>query len=240
MGKKQVLVVDDDHEIFALIREKLGNDYEFYHVMSCSEVIPFLKKKKMDLIVLDNHLPDGMGTHLGRDIKSSADLSKIPIIMLTKNAQTSNKVLAFENGVSDYLTKPFDTMELMMRIKTIFRDISTYSGVETKISLEDLVIDMDRFQVSFKGEEGNVETIELTMKEIKLLWLLVKNMDNVLTREDILNQIWENDFNITYRTIDQHISKLRKKIKKSIYHIKTVHGIGYCFTLNQKRFGLVG
>jgi two-component system alkaline phosphatase synthesis response regulator PhoP len=228
---KKILVVEDEPSIVKLIEFNLTKEGFLVDSALDGEVaLQKIKEALPDLIILDLMLPKIDGLEVCRKIRQ--EKGYIPILMLTAKSDEFNKVLGLELGADDYMTKPFSIRELTARIKAIFRrmeatqqnDNEQIGGVKT-IQIGELMIDMDGYEVTRNGEP-----IELTPKEFELLMYLANHRGKVLSRDQLLNAVWNYDFVGDSRIVDVHVSHLRDKIeldsKKPVY-IRTVRGVGY-------------
>lgn len=225
----RILVVEDDKEIQELITYFLIKEgYEVDRASDGLEGLKLLKENKNDLVVLDLMLPnlDGKNfTKIVRDI--SSEYGEPVIIMLTAKTEIEDVLDGLEIGADDYMKKPFDPRELVLRIKKFLKTTDREIKNE-RYRFKDIEIDESRHMVIANGEE-----VELSKKEYDLLLLLVKNKDLVITRERILDKVWNSNYYTGDRTVDVYISKLRDKIPELSECIKTVKGVGY--KLEEKR-----
>jgi len=175
-------------------------------------------------IILDLMLPEVDGLEVSRQIKRDPSLSDIPIIMLTAKGEEVDRVVGFELGADDYITKPFSPRELVLRLKAILKRSSSREEPIRRLSLEDLEIDLDRHQVWIGGEE-----ISLTVIEFGLLSTLASRRGRVQTRDRLLADVWNYDSDVDSRTVDTHIRRLRSKLGRWAEAIETVRGLGYRF-----------
>ncbi|MEY3278534.1 MAG: hypothetical protein RLZZ426_1020 [Actinomycetota bacterium] len=216
----RVLLVEDDVDISApLIRALLREDYEISHVINGREAAK--ASEDCDLVVLDLGLPGMDGLDVCRMIRASG--STIPIIVLSARAEELDLVIGLDAGADDYVTKPFRTSELLARIRATLRR----SAVASVLVANKLTIDTATHEVHFGDER-----IVLTPKEYEVLVLLVRNSPNVVTREHMLRDVWQTDWYGASKTIDMHISTLRKKLEASGANkdlISTVRGVGFRF-----------
>jgi len=222
--KKRLLSIDDDPDILRVLKANLElYGYEPLLADSWARGREILKTQLPALVILDVMLPDGNGIDICRELKAS--YPKIPIIMLTARDRVSDKVLGLESGADDYLVKPFETLELMARIKACLRRLEP---IEDRLVFGDLVIDRKGRAVFVDGRE-----VELTPKEYDLLCLFVQNRDEPLNREFIRKSVWKNSQIYSWsRVIDVHIQHLRQKIERNPLdpvHIITVPSVGYKF-----------
>ncbi|MBZ2174756.1 response regulator transcription factor [Schnuerera sp. xch1] len=221
-----ILVVDDEKLIVKGLKKSLEQQgYSVSTAYNGEEALIVLQTKNVDFIILDLMLPDIDGMMLCKKIREIHDM---PILMLTAKDGDYDKILGFELGADDYMTKPFNVFELIARIKAITRR-STVNKKDIVLSFKNLIINYQERKAYKKDEE-----IKLTAKEFDMLYLLAKNPGRVFTREEIFNHIWEEE-PMDVRTIDVHIKNLREKIETEIRkpkYILTKWGVGYYFNKN--------
>lgn len=216
----KILVVDDDKNINTLIQSLLKN--ENYDVISASDGLDALNKldaEKVDMLITDVMMPKMDGLELCREVRSFSDM---PILMLTVLGEINQKVQGFETGADDYLTKPFEPMELIVRVKALLK---RYNINESNlISIGNIIIDKNRFIVETKSKD-----ITLPLKEFELLFTLAGTPGKTFSREALIEDIWGYDFDGNERTLDVHIGRLRDKFLKEDFGIKitTIRGLGY-------------
>ncbi len=226
MGKK-VLVVDDEKLIVKGIRFSLEQDgMEVDCAYDGEEALESAKKKEYDVVLLDVMLPKMTGFEVCQQIR---EFSNMPIIMLTAKGDDMDKILGLEYGADDYITKPFNILEVKARIKAIMRRSTKQNAdVQAKVVVfGDLKIDCESRRVYVSSKEVN-----LTAKEFDLLELLIFNPNKVYSRENLLNTVWGYDYPGDVRTVDVHIRRLREKIEDNPSEPKYVHtkwGVGYYF-----------
>ncbi len=226
---KRVLVVDDEKLIVKGIRFSLEQDgMEVDCAYDGEEALEAAKKKEYDVVLLDVMLPKLTGFEVCQQIR---EFSMMPIIMLTAKGDDMDKILGLEYGADDYITKPFNILEVKARIKAIIRrnnKNSTSGSSDSKtITFGDMKIDCENRRVYISGKEVN-----LTAKEFDLLELLVFNPNKVYSRENLLNIVWGYDYPGDVRTVDVHIRRLREKIESNPSEPKFIHtkwGVGYFF-----------
>ncbi len=226
---KKVLVVDDEKLIVKGIRFSLEQDgMEVDCAYDGEEALEAAKKQEYDVVLLDVMLPKLTGFEVCQQIR---EFSSMPIIMLTAKGDDMDKILGLEYGADDYITKPFNILEVKARIKAIMRRSSkntTAANAESKIvTFGDMKIDCENRRVYISGKEVN-----LTAKEFDLLELLVFNPNKVYSRENLLNIVWGYDYPGDVRTVDVHIRRLREKIESNPSEPKFIHtkwGVGYFF-----------
>lgn len=225
---KKVLVVDDEKLIVKGIRFSLQQDgMEVDCAYDGEEALEAVAKNRYDVILLDVMLPKLTGFEVCQQIREFSD---VPVIMLTAKGDDMDKILGLEYGADDYITKPFNILEVKARIKAIMRrSTSRKESEETSKSIEygDLRIDLESRRVYIRGKEVN-----LTAKEFDLLELLMTNPDKVYSRENLLNTVWGYDYPGEVRTVDVHVRRLREKIEgnpSEPQYIHTKWGAGYFF-----------
>lgn len=226
---KKVLVVDDEKLIVKGIRFSLEQDgMEVDCAYDGEEALEAAKKKEYDVVLLDVMLPKLSGFEVCQQIR---EFSTMPIIMLTAKGDDMDKILGLEYGADDYITKPFNILEVKARIKAIIRrsnkTTSTGSNDTKIVTFGDMKIDCENRRVYIAGKEVN-----LTAKEFDLLELLVFNPNKVYSRENLLNIVWGYDYPGDVRTVDVHIRRLREKIESNPSEPKYIHtkwGVGYFF-----------
>jgi len=182
------------------------------------------KKLRPSLIILDLMLPGMDGKDVCRALKSSPLTQSIPVLMLTAKAEELDRVIGFELGADDYVTKPFSPRELVLRVKAILRRKEIPQEETKVIRIEDLLIDVGRHHVSVKNK-----AIQLTSTEFKLLFELASKRGRVLTREILLDKVWGYTYEGYARTVDTHIRRLREKLGSAGEWVETVRGVGYRF-----------
>lgn len=224
---KRILLVDDEPLIVKGLKFSLEQEeYEVVPAYDGEEALKLFNAQGFDLILLDVMLPGINGLELCRYIREH---SQVPIIMLTAKGEDMDKILGLEYGADDYITKPFNVLEVKMRIKTILRRTKPAENANT-IHIKDMVLDFHKRRVFIKGVE-----VPLTVKEFEILHLLVTHPGVVYKRDDLLETIWKNDYEGDPRTVDVHIRRLRKKIEKNPEepeYVNTKWGVGYYFGEN--------
>jgi len=225
----KILVVDDEKLIVKGIKFSLEQDgMEVVVAHDGEEAVEIARAGNFDLIVLDVMLPKLDGLEVCQAIR---EFSNTPIIMLTAKSEDMDKIMGLEYGADDYITKPFNILELKARIKAILRRSSKKNGaaepVKSVYSVRGLEVEVDSRRVSVLGQE-----VSLTAKEFDLLELLMENAEKVYTREELLNTVWGYDYPGDVRTVDVHVRRLREKIEEvpsEPKYIYTKWGVGYYF-----------
>ena len=223
-----ILVVEDEPDINKTVSYNLAN--EGFHPVSAlnlKEADDQLSSNNISLIILDLMLPDGSGLDFCKTLKSSNIYKNIPIIIVTAKGDEVDKVVGFELGADDYVTKPFSVRELMLRIKAILKRNTQErnSNFSTVFNFEGLTINDDSHEVFVNSVE-----INLTALEFKLLKHLVDRRGRVQTRDQLLEEVWGYSSHVTTRTVDTHVKRLREKLKEMGKHIQTIRGVGYRFS----------
>lgn len=224
---KKVLVVDDEKLIVKGIRFSLEQDsMEVDTAYDGETALELAKRSQYDVILLDVMLPEMSGFEVCQNIREFSD---VPIIMLTAKNDDMDKILGLEYGADDYITKPFNILELKARIRAILRRNKKHEPEDNskKIQVSNMKLDIESRRVFIDEEEVN-----LTAKEFDLLELLIQNPNKVYSRDDLLNLVWGYDYPGDERTVDVHIRRLREKVEKNPSDPKFIHtkwGVGYFF-----------
>lgn len=223
-----ILIVEDDLNIQKLLNIYLKN--EGYETILCErgdEALSLFKRNPPSLVLLDIMLPGFDGYEVCKEIRK---FSQIPIIFLSAKGDTFDKVLGLELGADDYISKPFESKELIARIKAVLRRGTTQQEQQKgAISFPGLSINLDQYEVVYLGNE-----IEMPPKEIELLYFLAKNQNSVFTREQLLEKVWGFDYFGDSRTVDVHVKRIREKLPDSTkmgWQIKTIWSVGYKFEI---------
>lgn len=227
-NKQKILIVDDDENIAELISLYMTKEcFETKIVYDGESALQEMSGFAPDLILLDLMLPGIDGYQVCREVRQK---SQTPIIMLSAKGEVFDKVLGLELGADDYLEKPFDTKELVARVKAVLRRYKTAAPVQPpsdakQVSYPDLTINLTNYSVIYNGK-----TVDMPPKELELLYFLAASPNHVYTRDQLLNQIWGYDYIGDTRTVDVHIKRLREKIKDhESWRISTIWGVGYKF-----------
>lgn len=218
MERLKILVVDDESRMRKLIRDFLTKSgYEVLEAENGEEAVDiFLEEKDIALIILDVMMPKMDGWETCREIRKN---SKVPIIMLTAKSSEEDELRGFDLGVDEYISKPFSPKILVARVEAVLR--RSNAGSDEILTVGDIVIDKSAHRVTVEGRE-----VELSYKEFELLTYFAENRGIALSREKILNNVWNYDYFGDARTIDTHVKKLRSKLGDKEY-IQTVWGLGY-------------
>jgi two-component system, OmpR family, response regulator len=215
-----ILIVDDDINIRNLIKLIFKNSG--FYIITAEDGVDALSQfdiTKIDLLITDVMMPQMDGWELCKEIRS---FSNIPILMLTVQSETAYKIKGFELGIDDYLTKPFEPVELVARAKALLKRYQI--NINQTIYIGNIIIDNNRFEILSKEEE-----ITLPLKEFQLLFMLASSAGKIYSRENLIENIWGYDFEGNERTLDVHIGRLRERFQGEKYNIKiiTIRGLGY-------------
>ncbi len=227
MDKIKILVVDDESRMRKLVRDFL--DREGYEVLEAADGMEameiFYQEKDIALVILDVMMPKMDGWQTCREIRQS---SQVPIIMLTARSEERDELQGFDLGVDEYISKPFSPKILVARVGAILRRSNSLATAEA-VNVGGITLDKAAHQVKLDGEE-----LDLSFKEFELLAYFIDNQGIALSREKILNNVWNYDYFGDARTIDTHVKKLRSKLKDKGNYIKTIWGMGYKFEVDKE------
>ncbi len=227
----KILVADDDLNICELLRLYLEKEgFEVVMAHDGEEAVARFESEKPSLILLDIMMPKLDGWQVCRQIRQKSDC---PIIMLTAKGETFDKVLGLELGADDYVVKPFDTKEIVARIKAVLRRSSpagTAANEVKEVSYDKLTVNMTRYELKVDGK-----VVDAPPKELELLFHLASNPNRVFTRDQLLDEVWGFEYYGDSRTVDVHIKRLREKLEgvSDQWSLKTVWGVGYKFEVKE-------
>lgn len=228
ISKQKILIVDDDNNIAELISLYLIKEcFDTKIVNDGESALEAFDSYDPNLILLDLMLPGMDGYQVCREIRTR---SQVPVIMLSAKGEVFDKVLGLELGADDYMEKPFDTKELVARVKAVLRRSKQVAPApeptdEEKVAYPDLIINLTDYSVIYFGE-----SLDMAPKELELLYFLAKTPNHVFTREQLLDKIWGYDYVGDTRTVDVHIKRIREKINDhEMWKISTIWGVGYKF-----------
>lgn len=232
MNRERILIVDDDKNICELLRLYLEKEgYETYMAHDGESALQVFDEKPFDLVLLDVMMPRVDGWEACRRIRAKGNT---PVIMLTAKGETFDKVLGLELGADDYVVKPFDTKEVVARIKAVLRrsgrQTAASSGNDGALVFDNLVVNITKYELKVKDE-----VVDTPPKELELLYHLASNPNKVFTRDALLDEVWGFEYYGDSRTIDVHIKRLREKLEgvSDRWSLKTVWGVGYKFELKE-------
>lgn len=224
MDRLKVLVVDDESRMRKLVKDFLArNEFEVIEAENGEQAVDiFFEQKDIALVILDVMMPKMDGWQVCREIRK---YSKVPIIMLTAKSDEKDELLGFELGVDEYISKPFSPKILVARVEAIIR---------RSIQVDDAVVEIGGICVDQSAHEVKIDgkVVDLSVKEFELLTYFIMNKGVALSREKILNNVWNYDYFGDARTIDTHVKKLRSKMREKGDYIKTIWGMGYKFEVD--------
>jgi DNA-binding response OmpR family regulator len=227
MSRNTVLVIDDEKDLLELVRYNL--EKEHLDVITATDGQSGLEiglKHKPDLVLLDLMMPGMSGLEVCKQLRGDARTRRVPIIMLTAKAAETDKIVGLEMGADDYIVKPFSVRELLARVRAVLRRANPdVAGEDDVIRRGHLTIDRDRHEVTFGSKK-----VQLTATEFRILEFLAGRPNRVNSRDDIIEGVLGRDTSVLDRTIDVHITALRKKLGPGGAHIETIRGFGYKWT----------
>ena len=226
---KHILIVEDEKDLLTTLEYNFQKEgYKTSGVTSGKEAIQAVRNKKPDLLILDLMLPDISGLDVCKEIRNKSNNEDIFILMLTAKGEEVDRIVGFELGADDYLVKPFSLRELSLRVSSLLKRSRPHLSNE-KVSIGELEIDIAAHRILLNNKE-----ISLTKKEFELVMHLVQRNGRVQTREHLLSQIWGYTSDVTTRTVDTHIKRLRSKLGSFGKNIETVRSVGYRFNHKDK------
>ena len=232
MSKDKILLVEDEPDLLQTLAFNFENEgYKVAKALDGKEAIKFLEDDdSISLVILDLMLPDMSGLDICRRIRAADNLKDILVIMVTAKGEEVDRVVGFEVGADDYVVKPYSVRELLLRVGGMLKRSSKENQSNDKdlVEYEDLKIDNNKHKVYLSDE-----TISLTSKEFKLLKHLLLKADKVQSRDNLLEKVWGYNNDVTTRTVDTHIKRLRSKIGKYGDKIETIRGEGYLFNKSE-------
>jgi len=226
--KHRILVVDPAPDVHVVVSGVLARNHSLVCVSTLKEASEQIAKAAFDLLILDVNLPDGDGFHFCANLRADPITEKIPVIFLSSRTATADAVLGFSLGAEDYIVKPFDQFEFRARVEARLRKLHERRLAENVLSKHRLRIDLDQRRVVILDPSGE-RPIDLTPLEFKLLHHLFRHADHVFSRDQVIDAVWGDAVHVIDRTVDMHVSKLRKKLSGTGFTIKSVHGVGYRF-----------
>ena len=223
---QKIYIVEDEPDIRETLKYNFSNEgFKVFTAPNGEEALSNIKKVLPDVLILDLMLPGLSGLDVCKSIRADDDIRDMSIIMLTAKGEEIDRVIGFELGADDYVTKPFSVRELILRVKVLLKK-QRESLVENKlVTFGPIRIDLDAHELKINNKE-----IVLTALEFKLLQHLVKRKGRVQTREQLLGDVWGYSAEVTTRTVDTHIKRLREKLGNTSDYIQTIRGVGYRFS----------
>lgn len=231
MSDRMIYIVEDDDNIRSMVQYALtGNGYE---ARGYDGAVPFfeqLEKQQPDLVLLDIMLPGEDGLSILKRVRENPETAKLPVLMLTAKSEEMDKVRGLDLGADDYVTKPFGILELLSRIRAVLRR-TEHNRTEDETEQQAECLEYSGLKVDQGSHEVTAfgEVVKLTKKEFQLLATLMEHRGKVLTREQLMSQVWGFEYSGETRTVDIHINTLRKKIGDDGSRIQTIRGVGYKF-----------
>jgi two-component system alkaline phosphatase synthesis response regulator PhoP len=225
MIKKRIMVVDDDRDIRRLVESILAKEgFVTIGAESGADALKKVENSKPDLIILDLQLPDKDGFEVCKILRADPTTRTIPVVFLTVQNLDSYKIAGLEMGADDYITKPFNQTELVARVKAVLRRAEWRDTKDVPVKEGPLSVDMEKHTVIMDGKSLN-----LAPKEFDLLLALMRNQGKVLTRSELSESVWGQEYSNNTRTVDVHVGRLRRKLGKHGDRVRTVERIGYRF-----------
>ncbi len=226
MAKSKILLIDDSEDIHHLVKKTLFEISDVTSAYSFSEGVKFFDQSEFDIVIIDLNLDDKNGMDLLKEFKSVPSESRF--FIMTGKDSINDELLGHTYGVHEYIKKPVNTDILKVIIQ---KNLKVITGVRhDELVVPPFHIFPNDYKATATNEKGIVEELQLTVKEFKILVKLVSHPDKPFSREELFNQIWESDSESTFRTIDMHVSSLRKKLGSHGQYIKTIHQVGYKFS----------
>lgn len=223
MAEKTIVVVEDEQDILELLEFHLEQEgFKTITEMDGAKAMDVIVQEHPDLVILDIMLPGMTGTEVCKELKQKKETRDIPIIILTAKAEEIDRVVGFELGAEDYVTKPFSPRELILRVKAILKRLNATKELQDNIVIDELTIDKAKHRVFV-----NDKPVELTVTEFNILLTLAERQGRVQSRDMLLKAVWGYDYAGFTRTVDTHIRRLRGKLGVWGERIETVRGIGY-------------
>jgi len=219
----RILIVEDEKDIVQVLEFALRQaGFETVAARDAAEASARIREKAPDAVILDLMLPDLPGTEVCRQLKASPKTASVPVIMLTARSDEVDRVVGFELGADDYITKPFSVREVVLRVKAVLRRGTTPPESSSREQVGPVRVDAEAHRVFVDGQE-----VELTGLEFKLLETFMARVGRVQTREQLLRDVWEMTGDLQTRTVDTHVKRLREKLGSGRDLIETVRGLGY-------------
>lgn len=224
--KHNIYIVEDEADILELLQITLrGAGFATRGFLCAAPMLEALREDAPDLLLLDLMLPDMDGMEVCRMVREDAATERLPIVMLTARSDVSDRVNGLEHGADDYITKPFETAELIARIKAVLRRTAWEEKPDVLRITADFVLDFNTFEARVRGKR-----LDLTLTELKILQLLTRRPDWVFSRSRILDHLWGTDKIVIERSVDVHIRNLREKMGEYAWMVRNVRGAGYKFS----------
>ncbi|MBI3556966.1 MAG: response regulator transcription factor [Deltaproteobacteria bacterium] len=225
---RRILLIEDSAGIYPIVAAALGKNYSVANVETLADAWTQVNENSFDLILLDVGLPDGDGFKFFARLRSTSATEAVPVIFLTAKAELADRILGFSLGAEDYIAKPFEPLELRARVDARLRSAHESAERAGSFRKENLRFDVLSQKV-FISENSVEHQVDLTPAEFKLLHFFARHEDQVFSRDQLLSSVWHNEIHVHDRTVDVHVSNLRKKLESAAFTIKAVYGSGYRF-----------
>lgn len=222
----KILIIEDEPDLLDMVAYNLrAAGHEVFEAQTATEGLAQLRKARPELVLLDLMLPDLPGTEVCKQIKADPQMASTQVMMITAKGEEIDRVVGFELGADDYVVKPFSVRELVLRVQAVLRrQPANEAAEETAVRFGQLSLDRERHRVEVENEE-----VVLTALEFKLLWTLLSRRGRVQSRERLLEDVWELNPELSTRTVDTHVKRLREKLGVAGAYVETVRGVGYRF-----------
>lgn len=235
VSQERILFVEDSRQIQLIVQAALSPSYQLVCAGSLTEADKYLDDDRgYDLILLDIVLPDGTGFELCDRIRQRSKLQSVPVIFLTGQTDLDAKLKGFSSGADDYLVKPFEPQELIARVQARLKQRRTMRSQASLFDVGGFQVDLGTQKIFRVASDGNREDLNLTPNELKLFAHLLRNPGQAFSREQLLRDLWGNDVHVTERTVNTHISSLRKKLGDRAENIRFVPAQGYIFEMKNR------
>jgi len=236
----RILIVEDEADLVKTLTYNFGREgFQVTAAITGQEALAAAAGATPDIILLDLQLPDMPGTEVCRRLRADAKTKHVPIIMVTAKSDEIDRVVGFEVGADDYVTKPFSVRELLLRVRAVLRrarasEVVADTPAPSGAQVEHAILEIGKIRLDIDGHRAWVEgePVRLTALEFKLLQTFLERQGRVQTRDHLLNDVWGIEADITTRTVDTHVKRLRDKLGRAGVYIETIRGVGYRFQLD--------
>lgn len=225
----KILLIDDSEMDQKLILGILGKQHEIAIAPTLATGKAQLLREDFELLLLDVDLPDGNGFRFFAELRANEAFQNLPVVFITSKTETPDEVMGFYLGAEDYICKPFDPIKVRARIEARLKKLTDRKEKTLILVISDLKLDLGAQRAARLSPKGE-QSLNLTPQEFKVLAYFMRHLDHVLSRDQLIEAVWHNQINVIDRTVDMHISNIRKKISDTAFTVKSVHGVGYRFT----------
>jgi DNA-binding response OmpR family regulator len=228
---RSILLIEDEPDIQAIVQNLLGHRHQLVLASTAAEAFKAIEANSIDLVLLDVGLPDGNGFQLFSRLRAAPRLQEVPIIFLTGSIAVNDRVAGFSLGADDYIVKPFESLEFRARIEA--RMAVRTLGLQKRDVVRKGRLELDRamFKAFVRDRTGILRDLELTPHEFRLLIHFITHEDHILSRDQLMTAVWGDEIHVLERTIDRHVSTLRRKLDENHEQLESIHGIGYRFSI---------